>query len=226
MNPIQTLSDEALLLKLQGDEHDFVERKPLGQQGEWLQVAVAFANSAPMGWPAVLFIGANDKGEPQEKPEQLKRLSDSLVARLNQVYPPIYCDARPVHVGDKACLAVIIPGSTSRPHFAGQAYVRIGDQVQVASEQQFAELIASHSSKARMILEWKGKAISAMDRHPQAGDSYHSTKTTVVDCNSHFATFKKRDGDDSRLFSESLSRIELDFDHRYERLMVVVYKAR
>lgn len=226
MNPVHTLSNEALLLKLQSDEHDFVERKPLGQPGDWLQVAVAFANSAPIGWPAVLFIGANDKGEPQMKLEDLKRHSDSLVARLKQVYPTIYYDARPVHVGDRACLAVIIPGSSSRPHFAGQAYVRTGDQVEVASEQQFAELIASHSSKARMILEWKGREISLMDRHPQTSDSYHSGRTTVSGCNSHFATFKTGDGAESRLFSESLTRIELDFDHKYERLMVVCYKAR
>jgi len=36
MNPIETLTDEALLLKLRGTEHDFVERKPRGQKGEWL----------------------------------------------------------------------------------------------------------------------------------------------------------------------------------------------
>jgi predicted HTH transcriptional regulator len=59
MNPIETLTDEALLLKLRNSEHDFVERKPRGQKGDWLQAAVAFANSAPIGWPAVLFVGVD-----------------------------------------------------------------------------------------------------------------------------------------------------------------------
>lgn len=104
MNPIETLTDEALLLKLSGTEHDFVERKPRGQKGEWLQVAVAFANSAPIGWPAVLFVGVDDVGTPQQGPEKLEDLSKSVAAVIEQAYPPIYFDIRPLHIGDRACL--------------------------------------------------------------------------------------------------------------------------
>ena len=53
----KSLTEETLLLRLKGNEHDFVERKPRGQKGDWLQVAVAFANSAPIGWPAFPVCG-------------------------------------------------------------------------------------------------------------------------------------------------------------------------
>ena len=61
----ESLSEEALILRLRSTEHDFVERKPLRQKGDWLQVAVSFANSAPIGWPAALYVGVDDDGKPQ-----------------------------------------------------------------------------------------------------------------------------------------------------------------
>ena len=96
MNPIVTLTDEALLLKLRGTEHDFVERKARAQKGDWLQAAVAFANSAPIGWPAVLFVGVDDDGAPQQGPEKLEDLSKGVAAVIEQAYPPIYFDIRPL----------------------------------------------------------------------------------------------------------------------------------
>src|SRR5216683_2393750 len=61
----ESLTYDALVLRLKSQEHDFVERKPRNQKGDWLQAAVAFANSAPIGWPAVLFVGVDDAGTPQ-----------------------------------------------------------------------------------------------------------------------------------------------------------------
>lgn len=231
MNPRETLTDEALLLKLRGTEHDFVERKPKSQKGEWLQVAVAFANSAPIGWPAVLFVGVDDDGTPQQGPEKLEDLSKSVAAVIEQSYPPIYFDIRPLRIGDRACLAVVIPGSENRPHFAGRAYTRVGPSVRDASEQQFAELIASRNSKARAILEWKGREISienfrsSSDQKPMA---YPQPVTAVViaDCNAHFVTFGLVVNGLVRPYSEPLSRIVLSFDHKQQRLLLFVYRDR
>jgi Putative DNA-binding domain len=227
MNPIETLTDEALLLKLRGTEHDFVERKPRGQKGDWLQAAVAFANSAPIGWPAVLFVGVDDDGTPQQGPEKLEDLSKSIAGTLEQAYPPIYFDIRPLHIGDRACLAVVIPGSENRPHFAGKSYVRLGPSTQEASESQFSELIASRNSKARAIQEWIGKDISWMLRSGALGDTFPSGRITVAGCNSHYATFEMWEGQTiANVQSEPLTRIELGFDHKRQRLQVILYSIR
>lgn len=44
VNPIESLDENALLLRLRDHEHDFVERKPRNQKGDWLQTAFALAN--------------------------------------------------------------------------------------------------------------------------------------------------------------------------------------
>lgn len=65
-NLAEVLSEKRLLHLLRSTEHDFVERKPKGRLGDWLQTAVAFANSAPIGFPPVLFVGVDDSGTQQE----------------------------------------------------------------------------------------------------------------------------------------------------------------
>jgi Putative DNA-binding domain len=226
MNPIATLTDEALLLKLRGTEHDFVERKSRSQTGDWRQVAVAFANSAPIGWPAVLFVGVDDSGLPQQGPEKLEDLSKSVAGTLEWVYPPIYFDIRPLRVGDRACLAVVIPGSENRPHFAGKSYVRVGPEVREASEDQFEALIASRTSKARKIQEWIGKEVSWLDRKLHM-DGYATGRITVRGCNAHYATFEGwADAGVTTVRSEPLSRFELGFDHSRQRLQIILYSDR
>ena len=231
MNPIETLTDEALLLKLRSAEHDFVERKSRSQPGDWRQAAVSFANSAPIGWPAVLFVGVDDNGVPQQGPEKLEDLSKSVAGTLEWAYPPIYFDIRPLHIGDRACLAVVIPGSENRPHFAGKSYVRVGPETREASDTQFAELIASRNSKARSILEWKGKEItvenfrSSSDQKPIAYPQPVSA-VLIADCNAHYVTFGLVINGCVKLFSEPLSRIVLSFDHKQQRLLLFVYRDR
>lgn len=147
----ESLSEASLLERLRSTEHDFVERKPLRQHGEWLQVAVAFANSAPIGWPAVLFVGVDDAGMPQESQHKLGSLLKSISDTLDRAYPPIYRHVVPLVQDDRACVAVVIPGSAERPHFAGKAYVRKADMIQEASEGQFDALVADRLSAVREI---------------------------------------------------------------------------
>jgi predicted HTH transcriptional regulator len=56
------LSDADLLSKLKNCEDAFVERKTAADNKDWLKTVVAFANSTPIGYPAVLFIGVKDEG--------------------------------------------------------------------------------------------------------------------------------------------------------------------
>jgi predicted HTH transcriptional regulator len=223
-------------LKLRNTERDFVERKPRAPKGEWLRAAVAFANSAPMGWPAVLFVGVDDEGAPQQGPEKLEDLSKSAASTIEQAYPPIYFDIRPLHIGDLACLAVVIPGSENRPHFAGKSYVRAGPETREASEPEFAELIASRASKAREIQAWAGKQITYAQLNAVGREyvDFGQIKgpIRVIGCNAHYATFEELSNVEGlppeRMpsFSESLHSLELNFDQVRGRLMVSRYKDR
>jgi len=189
------LTEESLILRLRSTEHDFVERKPRGDKSGWLQTAVAFANSAPIGWPAILFVGVDDDGNPQQGTDKLEDLMKSVSDTLDRAYPAIYRQVVPVHVGDLACLAVVVPGSESRPHFAGQSYVRVGPQTKPASEEQYELLIAERQSKAREILKWKGRDVNLNLYLRQEGrTNTYGGKVTVLDCNQFFVTLEKVTG--------------------------------
>jgi predicted HTH transcriptional regulator len=146
------LPDEALILRLRSTEHDFVERKSKSDKGGWLQAVVAFANSTPIGWPAFLFVGVDNDGKPQQGPDKLEDLAKSVSDILEHAYPAMYRHIQPLHFPEGgACLAVIVPGSEARPHFAGKSYVRVGPQTKEASESQFDLLIAERQSKVRRL---------------------------------------------------------------------------
>ncbi len=57
------LSDAQLLAMMRRFEDHFVERKTANDKKDWLKTIVAFANSAPAGSTAILFIGVTDAGE-------------------------------------------------------------------------------------------------------------------------------------------------------------------
>ena len=123
------LNDEELLLRLKNFEDNFVERKTSGDSGDWLKTVVGFANSTPIGYSAVLFIGANNDGTPQEKTVDLDSLQKTISKKVSEAYPPVYYLTKIVNVEAKQVLAVIVPGSPERPHFAGPAYIREGSML-------------------------------------------------------------------------------------------------
>ena len=211
----ESLTQESLILKLRSTEHDFVERKPAKQRGEWLQVAVAFANSVPIGWPAVLFVGVDDEGKPQQGAEKLEELGKSVTDVLNQAYPAIYRHLVPLHVADGACLAVVIPGSAERPHFAGKAYIREGPSTKEASASQFDRLIAERTSLVYELRRRIGQP--ALCRVFKKGYSSSDVPLlgTIFDCTEHYVGFEV-DGPDRKLcFPLSRVLISLDYEHNY-----------
>src|SRR5690242_16787843 len=82
-------TNDDLILRLRSSEHDFVERKSSRDQGGWLRTAVAFANSTPLNYPAILFVGVDDSGNPQQNAEHLEDLMKSVTGTLEKAYPPI-----------------------------------------------------------------------------------------------------------------------------------------
>src|SRR3990172_6493704 len=136
------LKDEDLLLRLRNFEDNFVERKTSGDSKDWLKTIVAFANSTPVGYPAILYIGVRDDGTPEERTVNLGTLQKSFSDKAAHAYPPIYYLPKILNVDGKQILAVIIPGSELRPHFSGPSYLRVGPETRKASEEQFSILIA------------------------------------------------------------------------------------
>jgi Putative DNA-binding domain len=224
------LTDAELVARLTQTEDSFVERKSQTDKSGWLRTTVAFANSTPIGLPSVLLIGVSDDGQISANVDiekTLQAFSDHVGAHA---WPPIYTLARELTHAGRSCVAIIVPGSPERPHFAGRAFVRAGTQTKDASPAQFAALIASHSSKARQIQAWAGKEISFLGKRRVGSDNHYRDVTVnvpvmVKSCGPYYATFVE-DGSLARVFSEPLSRIELGYDNVRDRLWVYVYEDR
>lgn len=218
------LTDQDLLLRLKQFEDNFVERKLFSDGSKWLKAAVALANSAPIGFPAVLFIGVKDDGTPEDRPEtDLENVQRTFMQKINGGYPPVPCFPRVLNVDGRQILAVVIPGSPERPHFAGLAYVRKGSDSVPASEEKFAELIAMRQSKVYEILKWKGKAVTVHWYHPRPGATreygFARRDSSVIDCNQFFATIV---GEDGEPLSVPLERVVLSCDQPQCRLLLEV----
>lgn len=215
------LSNTDLLLRLTNFEDHFVERKTHGDSKDWLKTVVGFANSVPIGYPAVLFIGIRDNGEIEEN-VNLDTLQKTLGKKLAETYPPIYYLPKVLSANGLQFLAVIVPGSESRPHFAGPSYIRSGSETKVASESQFQELIAQRQSKAYEILKWKFHPVTVdIYRHfssPLVGPIESSPIMQILDCTQFYVILNS--GGSS--VSYPLNRIELSFDHGNNRLKLEI----
>jgi len=216
----EALSERNLKIKLQGAEHDFVERKSKTSRGDWIQAAVAFANSAPIGWPAVLFVGVSDDGVPElvEKSSgpsleaQLESLQKSISDTLDQTYPPFYRFCIPLRLEAGGCVAVVIPGSDQRPHFAGRPYVRRGPSTKPASEAEFENLMAERNRIVYELRRLISKPVLIEFFKKNYTGSQGRISATVHDCNQHYLTY--RSGIPETLSALPVGRVDISFDHR------------
>ena len=217
------LNDADLLNRLKNTEATFVERKTASDHKDWLKTVVAFANSTPIGYPAVLFIGAKDDGTIENGPKNLDSLQKTFNKKMENAYPTIYYLAKVLSDGDRQCLAIVVPGSDNRPHFAGQSYVRVGSETWVASVAQFDKLVAERQSKPYEILQWKGKQVLVevmrMEKIEVLGAVHSSSVLTVVDCNTFYVTLQYSE---SKYLAYSLHRVNLSFDTVNDRLKLEV----
>lgn len=212
------LSNEDLLGRLRSGEDNFNERKTFRDKRGWLKTVVAFANSAPIGWPAILFIGVTDAGAIDTSIPQpdLEALQKELNEQLARTYPPVYCLPRILQ--DEAahrCLAVLVPGSDKRPHFAGKSYVRVGSESREASEEQFHELIAQRQSKVYELLKWKGKEVT-LEVWPRNSSGNQRHLAIVLECSQFFVTATYS----GKTSSFALADVEISFDPRENRLLL------
>jgi predicted HTH transcriptional regulator len=125
-----SISDEELILKLTDAENNFIGRKRAPDKDDWLKTAVAVANSCPIGFPGVLYIGVNDDGTVQraQKAVKFEDLQKSVSSVIAHAWPPIYIVVKTLKKNGAEFAAVLIPGGHLRPHFSGQPYVRVGPE--------------------------------------------------------------------------------------------------
>ena len=218
------ISDADLIAKLTITEDPFTERKSNSDRAGWLKTVVAFANSTPIDQPAVLFVGVDNAGAicpTNGRIEDLMKSFSDYIAK--HVYPPVYTFPKELRHGGLSCLAVIVPGSARRPHFAGQSYIRDGTQTREASEDQFAQLIAFRQGKAGKILGHLGEAVNLYDLLPIGKDGRNQFKPrgegwVLVDCDVHFVTI----GRGTSKKTIPLEWLDLAFDHAHGRIELYV----
>lgn len=128
-------------------EDNYVERKTsLPKASELRRTVVALANSASATRKAVIFIGVRDDGTTQPVTD-IDSMQKTLRDICNQdCYPPIEYTTQALDVPGGQILAIVIPPSNRRPHFAGHAYIRKGSSTEAASEEALQKLIYSRSS--------------------------------------------------------------------------------
>jgi hypothetical protein len=212
--------DEAdLLARMRNFEDHLVERKVVKDERDWKKTAVAFANSVPVGLPAVLYIGVRDTGEIETPQHNLDEVEKKFNRHMEKVYPRIAYVPKIITDSGRQALAIVIPGSESRPHFAGLSYVRRGSESLESSEEQFSELIARRNSKTALLLQSKGKGVTVFIR---TGDSEipWPTSTVLVGCNQFYVTLKKFDHEPPHSFP--LSRVEINFDNLRNTLQLEI----
>jgi hypothetical protein len=220
------LTNEEILLKVEQQEDSFVERKSVNDVNDCLKTAVAFANSTPIGFPAIMFVGVRSNGDIEHITD-LDKLQWSISERISKAYPTIYTETRILEKDNKKFLAVLIPGSSQRPHFAGPSFIRDGSKSIPASEPQFKTLIAQRESKAYEILQWKGKHVT-VTRKPKTlllnGSTLPQHDDTnvarVLDCNLFYVTLEVFHKFATANASIPLRFVDLRFDHNKDWLLI------
>jgi len=213
------LNEADLLARMKNFEDHLVERKVVSDEKDWKKTAVAFANSAPVGIPAVLFIGVRNNGEVETPQRDLDEVQKRFNTRMKTVYPRVPYVTKTITENGLQAVAIIIPGSALRPHFAGLSYVRRGSVTEDGSEEQLRELIAQRNSKAATILEWKGKNVTVFVRSEDSEVPW-ANSTIITDCNQFYVSIQEVPHVPPTSFP--LSRVEINFDNLRRRLQLEI----
>jgi predicted HTH transcriptional regulator len=216
---MQTAKTESDLLRLlHSTEHTFVERKTVGDTRDCVKAVVAFANTLPHDQDGVLFVGAIDAGEIEAHSSSLDKIQKGVADRLQSVYPAVYYTTKTVQEGGKECLAIIVPGSPSRPHFAGQLFVRDGSRTVVASAGRHESMLAARTTKTYELQKWEGQVVTVRTLTRQSGVAYVINESKGQGClvaaNQFYITVDMG----NRTLSHPLKRVEISYDHIAKRL--------
>jgi hypothetical protein len=223
----QRLTDR---LMKRSPEDNFVERKTQSvKANELRQTLVAFSNSLQETQTAVLFIGVDDSTGAilgVDDPEKLQmRVGDAG----EDCYPAIRPVMTVLHVNGKRVLAVEVAHSKDKPHFAGPAYIRSGSRSIKASDSAYRDLLTAHCSLAGELLRWRGKFVTVRTLNKRLGNKYPEWEpgvsregtAQIIDVEPFSVRFQFTQYCDEQC-TEPLTRIELDWDARNNRRLVIV----
>jgi hypothetical protein len=220
-----------MLRSRRNQESSLFERKPDGfKDREARKTVVAFANSTPEGQEAVLFIGVHDKTGEVLGVANAEELQRKYAKVLAECYPSITYQMHALTVSDKTAVAIVVPSSTRRPHFAGGAYVRKGSQSVLSSDEMYDELILSRNDSTRELLKYKHASTILSVR----GINYHLGSNNPFSGGGHVegCECQVRSCDGFRVtlyniasqvsFTENLERVSISFDDKSNRPMLLV----
>jgi hypothetical protein len=191
-----------------------------------VKTVVAFANSLEPNQEGVLFIGATDKGQIESNLANLDKLQKTFSEKMQSVYPPVYYTTKIVSADGRECLAVIVPGSSAKPHYAGPLYLRDGSQTVVATGERHDAMLALRLGKTRELQRWVGKSITLRIISRRQGMGYALDQSehdaAVLACNQFYLTLKFN----NRQWSYPLSRFDIAYDHVRDRLEIELLPPR
>jgi hypothetical protein len=216
------LNESDLLRLLHSAEHTFVERKTIGDARDCVKTIAAFANTLPNDQEGVLFFGATDNGEIEAHSSSLDKLQTTIADKIQSIYPAVHYTTKTVHENGRECLAVIVAGSPSRPHFGGPLFIRDGPRTVVASSEKYESLLATRTATTYELQRWQGKEITVRTYAGGGGIAYTMNQTamqaTVVSANQFYVTVSFG----NRNESYPLSRVQITFDDAAKRLEIEV----
>jgi len=180
-----------LLTQLDRPEDPWVERKESFDERDVRKTLVGFANSVREGEMAVLFLGARNNGQHPGLGDA-DDCQKKVAGAAKKCYPPITYQPGILEVNvagaSRVVLAVMVPFSKDRPHFAGPAYIRRGSETLEASREVFADLIASQNEKARKILQFKGYSVRL--RFRSESGFFYEVDGRVDHCDAHTVSIR------------------------------------
>lgn len=221
-----------LIARLEQHEDSFVERKPNASDLE--PTLVAFANSVPEGREAIIYVGVRDNGEiiGVENTDSIQKKIQKMCDEI--CYPRIHFTTEIFTREEKTVLAVVIPPSRTKPHFAGPAYIRHGTKSIKATSELYENLITSRHSKAGELLRYKDKVVTVFSRKNQLGKPHFAEIVSGTEIGGKWSYYECRvlqvtpfyvtlvDIGSGRSFSEPLRNVEISYDNEKGRPFLIV----
>ena len=221
-----------LINRLEQHEDSFVERKANASDLE--PTLVAFANSVPEGREAIIYLGVRDNGEvigvenTDSVQKKIQKMCDEIC------YPRIHFTTEIFVREGKTVLAVVIPPSGAKPHFAGPAYIRHGSKSIKATPELYNDLITSRHAKAEELLRYKDKPVNVFTRkrvlgRPEfaavmQGTSYRAKpryeQCRILRVTPFYVTLEVTGSGAS--FSEPLRNVEISYDNEKSQPLLIV----
>jgi len=234
--------DEEVRRRLKDVEDHFTERKESPQEPRMREAITAFANTAISEKPGIIYVGVKDNGEIIGG-ENMDSWQQKVSSWAASCFPPVNVIPVALTIEGKNILAVVVPGSHARPHFAKAAYVRKGAKNEMAAQSEIDEWIAYRNSKVRIISESKGKDITIVNIEPPKPPAARDPKNAMLsmmydsrgarkfysvpdghyqleDCNNYWVTVKKVGAD--TISTIPLSIIDLKKDDIEWRLTLLL----